>query len=177
LRENLRDVLSFLEREGLVNGRQLGLFGRSVGGTICSFFAKDPRVGAVVLASPPFMLTESFSKLYSAPHTGYVSLPETIQRSGQIKGEWKLNAGFFDELEALQEALVEAVDGATRVLVTQGSRDNKVAPESTRKLFELLSTPKDFLLFSEADHEYRGVEKEVTAAAIRWLRQHLLRKT
>lgn len=173
LRQNLGDVLSFVEREGLAKGKDLGLFGRSVGGTISSFFAKDPRVGAVVLASPPFVLTQSFSKLYSPPREGYVSLPETIQRSGQIKGEWKLNAGFFNELESLQEALVQAVDGAMRVLVTQGVRDNKAALESTRKLFELLREPKEFRLLPDADHEYHGFERDVVTHATEWLKAFL----
>ncbi len=171
-RQNLADGIDALTRTVAGPADRIALFGRSVGGTLCSFFLNDPRVSCGVISSPPVNLVACFGGYRSRAIGGYVHMPSEVERSGQIRGDWKLPEEFFDALASTEEDLKLAARSATHVLVTHGGGDPKVHVDNSLTLFELLAEPKQFILVDGANHYYGGREQEVVASAANWIAEH-----
>lgn len=167
--QNLADAIDFVRAEVAASDESLALFGRSVGGTLCGFFATHPAVRCSVLASPPFLLEETFGGYRSRAADGYVHMPEDLERSGQIRGEWKLPVAFFEELVPTERALADAVRGARRVMVSHGLKDPKVSPRNAEELYALLAEPRRYCPIAEADHYYHDCEDEIVGLMAAWI--------
>lgn len=167
-KRNLADAIQFVDSELRRRSEPVALFGRSVGATLCGFFARDPRIACSVLASPVFHLVRTFGAYRSRAIDGYVQMPSDVERSGQIRGEWKLPEAFFEELRTTEKELEESIRGAQGVLVTHGLEDPKVSPENAKDLFVLLEEPKRLCL-TGGDHYYHGAESELVEAATLWI--------
>ena len=172
LRANLADALGLIQSTRLQPGGAIALVARSVGASIAGFFAKDPRVVCTVMASPVLYLVERFGDIRRPGTTGVVRMPESLERSGQIKGDWALNEEFFDELAKTELELTSAITGAQRVLVLHGDDDPKVAEANSARILELLAGPKRYVRVSGGDHYYTGREDEVTRATVDWVVRH-----
>jgi pimeloyl-ACP methyl ester carboxylesterase len=173
MRQNLADMLDAThERLPLPAGR-MSLVSRSVGASIAGYFLKDPRVGCSVLASPVLFLRYQFEPYRSPAVDGFVELPDSVERSGQIKGPWRLRDQFFDELEQCEIELLEAVAGAERVLVMHCGADPKVQTRHSSELMALLGDPKEYLFIEGGDHYYSGHEQEAGEATVSWLTKYV----
>lgn len=172
LRTNLGDVVNAVKRGGY--GDRMGLFGRSVGGTMCAFFARDPAVSCTVLASVPFDLNAAFGPLRGASSAAHVRLPkDTHPPSGQLKGPYELSQEFFDELPSLTADLHASLRGAPRVLVLHGSADAKVETTHAAQLLGILGHDSDGITITGAGHNYEGDEHEVVELATDWFMRWL----
>lgn len=169
MRANLADALDFVQSTRLQSGGHFVLVARSVGASVAGFFARDPRVVCTVLASPVLYLVDRFGDIRKPGSTGVVRMPESLERSGQIKGEWALNQEFFDELWETEHELASAIANAQRVLLLHGDDDPKVAEANSVQIYELLAEPKRYVRISGGDHYYTGREDEVTGAILDWV--------
>ncbi len=173
-RQNLADAITYLADELATPDDPIALFGRSVGGTLCSFFLQHPRITCAVVASPPVLLEEGFGRYRSRAVDGFVHMPPDLDRSGQIRGDWRLREEFFDDLVRTEKELRIAASGARRVLVTHGAADPKVERQNSSDLFGLLAEPKRCLLIEDADHYYNGAEANVVEAAAEWIEHYIM---
>lgn len=173
MRQNLADALDTLHEELPVSAGRVALVGRSVGASVAGYFLKDERIACSVLASPVLLLETQFGPYRSDPDGGYVRMPEYVERSGQIKGDWVMNEQFFDELVPAEHELIEAVTGASRVLVMHGHGDPKVKTVHSERLMQLLADPKMYIGVDEGDHYYTGHEDEAGSATLDWLNRYL----
>ncbi|MEH3138777.1 MAG: hypothetical protein PGN37_01095 [Mycobacterium kyogaense] len=98
-------------------------------------------------------------------------MPDNLERSGQIRGEWKLPIAFFDQLSDVENELISAVAGAKNTLLLQASDDAKVGLSHTSAFYDLLSSPKRLEIIEGADHYYAGRETEVVEATLNWFDQ------
>ncbi len=170
LRLNLGSALELVQETVRTGPRSIALFGRSVGATLSAFYAKDPRVCCSVLGSAPLDLVATFMPTYTTlSPDGFVYLNPSFMPSGQIHGEYRLRQAFYDELPSLTKDLKSAIRGARRVLVLQGSADEKQPAEQSRRLFNLLEEPKSYRVFEGMRHDYGGYEREVTEVVIKWV--------
>lgn len=172
MRQNLADALDLVEKTLLERDSSIALVARSVGASTAGFFAKDPRIACTVLASPVLHLMDRFASIRSPGSEGLVRMPESLERSGQIKGEWASSQRFFDELEQTERELTEAVRGAQRVLVLHGDDDPKVAASNSHGIFQLLDDPKRYVGVEGGDHYYTGREKDVVDETLAWVVQY-----
>lgn len=144
------------------------LFGRSVGAALCGFFLHRQDVKGAVLASAPYYLESAFGRYRSRAVGGYVAMPDELERSGQIRGQWKLPIEFFDQLASTEQQLRAAVKGAKNTLLVQGLDDPKVDRSHADGLFNQISQPKKLVAISGADHYYTNFCREVIDATISW---------
>jgi uncharacterized protein len=170
-RQNLADAIDFLRTEVMESPGRIAVFGRSVGATLCGFFLRLPEVSCAAMVSTPVSLEAVFGRYRSRAIDGYVSMPEDLERSGQIRGEWKLPVQFFSELAAVEGELRSALRGATGVLVVQGLADAKVPVDEADRLFAELAEPKQLARIAAADHYYTGQEQEVVELVSNWFRR------
>ena len=174
MRTNVADALNVCQQRFGAEAGGMALAGRSVGASLAGYFAKDQRIACSVLASPVLLLTSQFAPYRSEPAAdGYVRLPDYVERSGQIKGEWEINETFFDELGPFERDLTEAVADAQRVLVMHGKGDPKVKTLHSEQMMELLGDPKRYLGVEDGDHYYSGHEYEAADATVAWIDTYL----
>jgi len=173
MRQNLADALDAIEATFSLPPGRTALVGRSVGASIVANFLKDPRIGCSVLASPVVLLRMQFEPYRSPAENGYVRMPESVERSGQIKGDWILTEQFFDELEQAERDIIAAATGAERVLVMHCDGDPKVKTKHSTTLLELLGEPKRYLSVADGDHYYTGHEEQAAEATVSWVIEQL----
>ena len=170
---NAKDALDVLSSNKLVEGENIGLWGRSIGGLVAAMLTRDERVRASVLASAPIFPHKTFYPLYARdPTRDFVPLPQGTV-SGKIKGKPELSKAFFTELQEIENKTFQALQGASSILIIQGDHDKKVDPKYARCIYDTVKEPKELLLIKGAGHDYSGKENQVISAVRRWYTNHL----
>lgn len=167
MRADTEAAIAFARDE--LRAAPLLLFGRSVGATVLGFHAKDPGVEASALVSPPIDLVATFGRYVERAKDGYVDLPESLERSGQIRGEWRLPMRFFEELAETTAELRAALKGARNVFLAFAEGDTKVAAPPIEEAFEWLAEPRQLCRIEGGDHYYHGQEDAIADASVDWL--------
>lgn len=171
LRKNLEDAMQLFINLPEIHNSNIGLWGRSIGGTIAFLGSLHPNVKAAFLASPTVRFQEFFSKFISNSNHDFVSMPDYIEH-GLIKGEWSLNSGFFEELNLLDTEVQDLAAEALNICIVQGTNDSKSKPQNTRWFYDLLPKPKRLVMF-DSDHNFKGVQLAVLSEMIHWFQTHL----
>jgi uncharacterized protein len=164
---DLRQVVAYLEQQRL---GPIYIFGRSVGGTVGGFLARDSRVAATVLASPPYDLAATFMPTWTEPEEGFVNLPARYKPSGQLKGAYRLSERFYAELGMLTQRLQTAMAGADNVLLIHGDADEKQPLSQSMEAFQRLGDRRSLIIHHSVGHNYIGAEHLVAAEAVAWFR-------
>jgi alpha/beta superfamily hydrolase len=170
LEDNCKDALSFFRNIPAIDSTRVGIWGRSIGGTLAALFSSE--VNCSVIISPGFLITKSFASWNNVPMAdGYVALPSeqyTPQRQKDIKGDWKLNTRYFEELAYFEDLLEENAPKGRNVMLIQGKEDKTVDWEDTRVFYRLFGVPKQLVLIRNADHSYIGCEKSAISCLVGW---------
>ena len=170
---NAKDALDILSADKLVEDKNIGLWGRSMGALVAAMLVKDKRVRASVLTSAPIFPHKTFYPLYAQDVTrNSVPLPPGTV-SGEIKGEAKLSKAFFTELQDIENEATQVLHDASSVLIIQGDQDEKVPPDYAKYIYNLAKEPKKLLTIEGAGHDYSGKEKQVVSAISRWFLDNL----
>lgn len=172
--QNLRDILDYVTSRHDVDRARIGLWGRSVGGTVAAALSSPNRIHTNVLISTPVLLRQTFLPLFEKKgkldytplgvpgHEGDVS-------TGRVKGKLALPRAWFEELDAIEEGIASNLRGMSSVLVVQGADDWKVSVDNAQAIFDSVHEPKELHIIPGADHSYLGHETEVLGLVESWL--------
>lgn len=165
--EDLQAAYEFLQR------RQRGktvIFGSSMGGTVALLFAaQEPSVAAVVTLAAPGH-PENFPKRVLAPE----QLRRWRERGYTTYNRQRLNVSLLEDLERLN-----VPDAARRircpVLILHGDADEVVPVAEAYELHEILTSPKQLLIFKDSDHRFSNplVMRQAMTQALDWLSENV----
>lgn len=172
---NTRDAIAFVELQGVATS--IGLWGRSFGGTLAGLCANDNNVAASVIASGVFFLDRVFHRdaLLNLIRREAIKEQrgEKLPGTGNYKGPYGLSNGWYEECLRYGPRLSDALSHATRVMVLGTSPDEKVPPENSLAIYDLVEEPEELHIFSGVNHAYEGVEHMACSLAKRWFIMHL----
>ncbi len=175
LEQNTKDAINFAS--SLEEVTEIGMWGRSFGGTLVGLVAHDERICASAIASGVFYLVKVFDrdkvsqlakKEYQMEERG-----QKLAGTGHYKGVYGLGEMWYKEVPHYFEILKKRLPLLSNVLVFGTSPDEKVPAENSMAIFDLVGTPKELHIFGNTNHAYAGVEKEVLRLTERWFKMYL----
>jgi len=170
---NFDNGIDFLLSLDYVDPNKIGIWGRSLGGTV-ALISCNPNVSAYVLLSTPISLVRTFHPLYEKAKTmEFVPLPAKSV-TGTVKGPLELNRKFFDELESIEKLLSRRLPHIRNVLVIQGDKDDRVSTNSAEELYRMIGEPKRLEIVEGADHKYAFGGEQAILLAAEWFRTVLV---
>jgi esterase/lipase len=173
LASNLNDGIDFLLGLSFVDKNNIGIWGRSLGGSI-PLICCNQKVKTYVLLSTPFSLLKTFYPVYSqAGEREFVPLPPGTV-TGIVKGPLELNSSFFNELESMDGLISENLPSIKNILVIQGDKDTQVDQAEARKLYEKVTEPKRLEIIHGADHRFTHGGEQALSFALQWLKATLV---
>lgn len=168
--EDLQAAFEFMQ------SRQHGktvIFGSSMGGTVALLFAAqnadDTNVAAVVTLAAPGH-PENFPKRVLTPK----QLQRWRERGYTTYNRQRLNVSLLEDLERLN-----VPDAARRircpVLILHGDADEVVPVAEAYELHEILTSPKQLLIFKDSDHRFSNpfVMRQAMTQALDWLSENV----
>jgi len=173
LEQNARDAMDFFCADERVT--DVGLWGRSTGGTIVALCGTDARVRASVMASPAVLLEDGFSG-FRQIQDEEMRLEQSGRRlpgTGQYKGPFDLGEDFFKELGGLDQRIRTNLKQLSHVLVLGTTPDRKVSLGNATTAINIAREPKEIHIFENTDHDYKGKEEAAVQIIRSWFREHL----
>jgi putative redox protein len=171
--QNARDAIEYLKSRGAEN---IGLWGRSIGGTVAVLCSDIPSVQAFVLATTPVLLREVFLERFEKVKKLELELEQKGQRlpgTGHFKGEFEINMKFFEEVPITEERVMRNLVRMRRVFVMGTTPDTKVPLNNPATIINTVKEPKRIWIFEKVDHDYKGVEKEALGMAVSWFKKYV----
>lgn len=151
-RDDAESVLHYISNLSYVDPSRVGVYGHSMGGKLAVFFCADhPDIRALCIGSAPvtFMSTSYVSVLPEWKKEGYFQ--KVSGRDGgkiRVPYEYVVDAEKYDVVKAAGQVI------RPQSLVIAGKLDTEVPWQETKKIFEVLQSPKEFLLIDELSHKY-----------------------
>jgi dipeptidyl aminopeptidase/acylaminoacyl peptidase len=172
--QNLNDIIDYSQSRSEIDRHKIGLWGRSVGGTVVAACSNPDEIETNILISPPVLLCKTFLPLFERfgkREITPIGLSSQAQdaATGKVKGELELSKRFFGELECLDKQIEKNLARMKSVLIVQGDNDKKVSVENARYAYNLVQEPKRLVILRGADHAYSGKENEVMKLIDEWI--------
>lgn len=178
IEQNAKDAIDFFLRDNRVYG-YIGLWGRSLGGTIVILFADRPEVKASVILSGAVSLEKvlgrSVFERLKALEEKLSKTGETLPGTGVYKGPYSLEDGWFKEIPQYDKKIQECLPRLSNVLVFGTTPDKKAPLEQIVSIINGAKEPKEIHIFKGVDHDYKGVEESVIKLEKRWFKAYLRR--
>lgn len=174
LEQNAKDSIEFILSDGRVN--ELGLWGRSVGGTIACLMPPHPEIKASVTASGAALFEQEFKKKFPSLQKREAELEKRGQKlpgTGEYKGEFKFGETWYKSLEGLDERVTQNLKKLDSILVLATTPDQKISLKNACHIINNVNEPKKIWIFEEVDHDYVGVEDRAVNITIDWFKKHL----
>lgn len=137
-----------------INPSLVGVYGNSMGGKLAVLFCHDnPSVKAMCIASAPvtFRGTEYEALLPEWRAKGYLEMVSSRdKRTVRIPYEYvtDVDSSVHDVLTAAR------LLHTTKTLVLVGDKDTEVPMKETKKIYDALSCPKEFVVINGMPHKY-----------------------
>ncbi|MGD9122848.1 MAG: alpha/beta fold hydrolase [Desulfobacterales bacterium] len=149
-RNDLRAAVKILKARGDL-GTQMGLFGSSMGGSVCLSVARELAAGAVVTWAAPLRSAD-----LTAPQD-------------------RTNAASKSPLERHPFDISAAIAGLRNILIFHGDADQVVPLDHAREIATRAGEPKKLVVFPRSDHRMsRPVDQQVfVQKAARWFQTFL----
>ncbi len=172
--ENVNDAIDFFKTN--YNIKRMGLWGRSVGGSLSILAYEKENIQSVVLLSTSVSLTRDFSRFEEIAKKQAKMEKEggSLAGTGNYKGSFKLNLEFFNELPEIDQKIAQNLPLMKNVLVLATDPDNKVPLDNAEKIKEILRDNCKLKVFYNTNHAYNGVEKEAVDLIKEWFVKTLL---
>lgn len=173
LERNAQDAISFLNKEG---AKRIGLFGRSLGGTLAILCADNSLVKAFVLGSTGVYVEEEFVSHFEELKKREHELEARGKRlpgTENYKGEFELGPKFYKELPQIQAKIMRNLLRMKNVLLMATTPDVKVPLRDATMIINSVQEPKRLEIFEGVDHDYKGVEREAIQYTVAWFERHL----
>jgi len=143
--DDLRSAVNWVKKNG---GRDIGLFGSSMGGGVAVLYAKtDPSIKALVTLAAvahPIRLAERMEELEER-------MLQWKEEGNQFGAEGEVGERFFQDLD--HHNIPAAIKEVTApVLIIHGQADEVVDVQEAYDLYENASEPKVLKILPEADH-------------------------
>ena len=129
---DLMNAMDMLAQSRLLNSRKIGLFGSSMGGTVCLNVAAERKIGPLVTVAAPIQSEPVLQALEQA-------------RDPQVQEHDQL-------AQTLRFDLTQRLKAITRILVFHGSADEVVPPSHGQKIFDQAGEPKKIIIQTDGDH-------------------------
>jgi len=155
--------------------KKIGLWGRSIGGTVIALCGLNPHVKARVFLSPGILLVDGFG------HFGEIKerkmelerAGKTLPGTGKYKGPFILNRKFYSELPMIEKGILRNLEKMNNVLVIATTPDIKVKLENSTIIINKAKDPKEIHIFEGVDHSYKGAEEKVLELVKKWFAKFL----
>lgn len=175
LKMNAFDGLKFLSKDKRV--KDIGVWGRSLGGTLATYCGLNKKVKATVFASPSIFLTRNFKKerfgKIMKKEEELEKIGKKLPGTGNYKGPFELHPKFFDELKFIEREILEILPNLKNVLVLTTTPDIKVPLACSMEIINSVKEPKRIHVFEGVNHDYKDVEDRAVEMIINWLDKYL----
>lgn len=174
MKKNAEDAIDYFYRDERVSGN-LGLWGRSIGGTMVALTGIDSRVSVRVFLTPSIRLQEGFGRFDEIKEMEEEAEEKggKLPGTGDYKGKFGLNEEFFNELPKIEGQIKERLEKMSKVLVFATTPDVKVPLSNATEVINRTNDPKEIHIFEDVDHDYAGAEEEVLDIERRWYKRFL----
>ena len=134
-------------------GAKLGLFGSSMGGTVCLATARDIKPDTLVTWAAPLRSIDIVESQADQKNTENLPVP------------FKKNP--FD--------ISDQLSNIRNILILHGEADETVPPSHAAEIFERVSEPKKLIFFSHSDHRMiePADQQEFVRCAASWFQSYL----
>ncbi len=158
-RKDAEAVYAYVSHLPYVDAGRMGVYGHSLGGRLAVLFCSNhDDIQALCIASAP---VNFFDTLYGQfreewKKTGYL---EKVSSRGNTT--IRLPYSYATDVDLPEHNVLEAAKKITRPhsFVIAGNIDQEVAWTETKKVFDALKSPKEFLLIDDLDHKYGRTPK------------------
>ena len=174
--QNAKDAIRYFSKDKRV--RDIGLWGRSTGGSIVALCGDEPSIKVFVLVSPGILVEKGFGR-FSEIKKQELRLEEGDKKlpgTGVYKGAFDLCDNFFKELGTIQRRILSNLNKMSNVLVIGSTPDSKVPLEHSTTVMNYAKDPREIHIFENVDHDYAGQEKSVVEIERRWFKKFLGKK-
>lgn len=176
LTQNSIDAAEFLASWPGVSS--IGLWGRSLGGTLIALVAESLNARTLVIASAGLLVTRTLNREVfghlKRKHEALAREGGSLPGTGKYKGPLELSDKFFEALPKVEKIVLEALPNLSNVLVLGTSPDVKVPLESFAIVINSVNEPKRLWIYEGVDHDFAGVEEQAIEESISWFRKHLM---
>jgi alpha-beta hydrolase superfamily lysophospholipase len=152
---DLADAVAAARREAPF-GPKLGLFGSSLGGTVCLAMARTLHASAVVTLATP-LRSDIIRRVVEPGDPVESNLPD-----------WNPEALGFD--------VRERAAGVSNLLILHGDSDKVVTPSEAFRVYQLAAMPKRIIMFRDGDHRLsrEDNQEKFQRETVNWFRDKLL---
>ena len=172
--QNARDSIEYFKKTKKVT--EIGLWGRSTGGTIEILCSDYPWVKAFAFATTPVLLKEAFLSRFERVRKLELELEKdgkNLPGTGKYKGEFSFSSKFFEEVPLFEEKVMKNLAKMSHVLVLATTPDTKVPLKDSTIIINTVKEPKEIHIFEGIDHDYKGVEEKAVDLAVSWFKKYL----
>ncbi|MDM8538510.1 alpha/beta fold hydrolase [Desulfobacterales bacterium HSG17] len=126
---DLANAVNFI-RERKEIGEKFGLFGSSMGGAVCLFYAKQAGgVDAVIINAAPLHGDSIIKALEDTEENDSVTISQ------------------------LQFNISEKIEGVSKILIFHGDSDKIITPSEAHRIYQKIIMPKRLIMLKNGDHE------------------------
>jgi len=175
LEQNLKDAIEFVAKDKRVDKNKIGLWGRSLGGTLVCLIPNDKRIKARVVASPGTMFESTANKKLEELKRKEIELEKVGKKlpgTGNYKGPFDFKPEFYKSMNGLDERVFNNLRNLNTILILGTALDQKVTPENACIVMNEAKEPKRIWIYM-TDHDYAGFEKEAVEETAKWFKQYL----
>ncbi len=174
MKENVMDAIQFFKIQQKI--KKIGLWGRSIGGSLGILAYDDTIVNSVALLSTPIFLVRDFSKFkkLAIKQAELEKTGKSLAGTGKYKGAFNLNMDFFRELPEIESLIKSQLKKMDHVLILATDPDEKVPIDNAKAMCEILADKCKMKIFYNTNHAYKGVEEEAIKLTVDWFSETLL---
>jgi alpha-beta hydrolase superfamily lysophospholipase len=158
LESRCRDLIMAIElmKASTEIGDGIGLFGSSMGGSVCLAVAGEKNLGPIVTIAAP---------VRNKHIRNAVEHPPAPHQSGS---QFDINKKSFD--------IVQKLSRISNILLFHGDKDTVVPPEHAREIFQRAAEPKKLIIQKNGDHRMSDPDhqREFIREASLWFQSGLL---
>ncbi len=177
LEQNAKDSLDLFSNDRRIS--MIGLWGRSLGGTLVALLGPDPRIEASVIATglveiEKVFLSERFAQL-KKKEDELKKVGKKLPGTGRYKGPFNFRPAWFESLKGIDRRIERNLRKMNTVLVLHTTPDQKVPLNNAAKIINSVRDPKELHIFEGVDHDYSGVEQEAVDLVRKWFMKYLIK--
>jgi esterase/lipase len=174
LLQNAKDAIKYLVKNKRVSN--IGLWGRSLGGTIVCLIPPNKKIKTRVSASGACFLEGIFKKNFAQlkkKERKLEKIGRKLPGTGQYKGKFEFKKAWFKSLDGLDKKIVKNLKKLDTMLVLGTTPDQKVSLNNACHIINALQEPKKIKIYESVGHDYKGAEGKAVKESVVWFKKYL----